>query len=249
MDQQTKAKLKQPDQFVTTTQHGLEWAGENRKSVLTTAGIVLGVIVLAVALVIVMNHREDAAAAAFGQAMQTYQAPLTTGNQPPEPGVTMYNSAKERAQAANGKFVGVADKYGMTKAGKNALYFAGITYLEEGQTQQAEDSLKKVAGSWDKDLSALAKEALADLYHQTGRDAQAIDMYTQLTNHPSDTVSAGMAQLQLADLYTAEGKTDQAHKIYAQLKDKDKDSKGVAGPAGMIAAQKLNPAAAAGPQM
>ena len=35
MDQQTKAALKH-DQFVDTTHHGLEWASENRRSVIVT---------------------------------------------------------------------------------------------------------------------------------------------------------------------------------------------------------------------
>ena len=44
-----------------------------------------------------------------------------------------------------------------------------------------------------------------------------------------------------ADLYEAENKPELAKKVYATLKDKD-----AKGPAGMIAAQKLNPAPAAG---
>jgi len=90
-------------------------------------------------------------------------------------------------------------------------------------------------------LAALAKLALAQLYRETGRDQQAIDLLNELTNKPADTVPAGLAQLQLADLYNSEGKVEQARKIWAQLKDKD--SKGAAG---AEAAQKLNPAAAAG---
>ena len=92
-------------------------------------------------------------------------------------------------------------------------------------------------------VSALAKFALADIYRSTGRDGQAIDMYNQLTDKPTDAVPAGEAQLQLASLYEAEGKPDMAKKIYAQLKDKD-----AKGAAGLVAAGKLNPAAAAAAQ-
>lgn len=246
MDQQTKQALKH-DQFIDTTQHGLEWAGAHRSSVIRTSLIGLGVIVVMIAVGIFVNHEQDAAAVAFGAAMQTYQAPLVTAGQPPSPGVKTYNSAQERAKAANEQFSAVASKYGWTTDGKNAKYLAGLTYLEEGQNQTAETTLKSVADGWDKQLSSLAKEALADLYHQTGRDALAIEMYNQLTEHPTDAVPAGLAQIQLAELYAAQGKTDQANKIYAQLKDKDKNAKGVAGPAGALAAQKLNPTAAAGP--
>jgi tetratricopeptide (TPR) repeat protein len=245
VDQQTKQALKH-DQFVDTTAHGLEWASDNRKSVIRTALIALGVVVVAIGITIYVNHESDAAAVAFGSAMQTYQAPLVTPGQPASPGVTTYNTAQDRAKAANSEFVAVASKYGWTTDGKNARYLAGLTYLEEGQTQTAETTLKQVADGWDKQLSSLAKEALADLYHQTGRDSLAIDLYNQLTEHPTDAVPAGLAQIQLAELYAAQGKTDQANNIYAQLKDKDKNAKGTPGPAGALAAQKLNPSPAAG---
>jgi lipopolysaccharide biosynthesis regulator YciM len=133
----------------------------------------------------------------------------------------------------------------MTPSGKNARYFAGLSAMEAGQNQQAEDTLKKVASGWDSSLAGLAKMALAGLYRNTGRDAQAIDIYNQLSAKPTATVPYGLARLQLADLYTSEGKTDEAKKIYADLEDKDKK-----GPAGAIAKEKLNPAAAGpgGPQ-
>ena len=246
MDQLTKEKLKH-DQFIDTTTHGLEWANTNRSSVIRTSAIVLGAIVVLIVIGVIWSKRSNAAAAAFGSAIQTYEAPLVTPGQPNDPGVKTYDSPKDRALAANEQFMAVANKYGWTKDGKNALYFAGLTYLEAGQTSSAEATLKKVADGWNHELAALAKEALADLYHQTGRDPQAIELYNQLTDHPTDSVPAGLAQIQLAELYTAEGKTDLAHKIYATLADKDKNSKGTPGPAAAIAKEKLNPAPAGGP--
>ncbi len=242
MDQQTKASLKQ-DTFLTTTPNGLEWAKENRKSVIVTTSILLAVIVLAVLVGVIYNRRSDAAATGFGEALQVFQAPVAVAGQPPLPGVKTYATVAERAMAANKLFAGVADQYGMTKDGKNARYFVGITAMEAGQNQTAESTLQAVASGWDKDLSNLAKLALADLYHQTGRDAQAIDLYNQLAANSSSTVPATTAQISLAELYTAQGKTEQARKIYAQIKDKDKDAKGQPGIASTIASQKLNPGA------
>ena len=238
MDQQTKAALKH-DQFIDTTQHSLAWASENRRSVIITSCILLGVIVLAVAGAAVYHSRANQASVAFGNAMQAYQTPLASPGQAVPPGVKTYASAAERAKVANGLFHSVADKYGMTPDGKNALYFAGLTSMEEGQTASAESTLKQVASGWNSDLSALAKLSLAQLYRQTGRDPQAIELYNELTAKPASTVPSGLAQLQLADLYQVEGKPEQARKIYAQLKDKDPK-----GAAGQIAAQKLNPAPA-----
>ena len=235
MDHQTRQALKQ-DHFVDATKTGLHWAGEHRRSVITTAILLLAAIILLVGGIVTYNVRSEHAASAFGEAMQAYQTPLAQPGQPVPPGVKTYDSVTARAKAANELFSNVASKYGMTPAGRNAQYFAGLTFVEEGQNASAEDSLKKTAASWNRDIAALGKLALAQLYHQTGRDPQAIDLYNQLAAKPTETVPAGLAQLQLASLYESESKHDEARKIYAQLKDKD-----AKGPAGEIATQKLNP--------
>ena len=238
MDQQTRQALKH-DQFVDTTKHGLEWATENRRSVILTSSILLAVVVVAVCSAILYTSRANQASVAFGAAMQAYQTPLAAPGQPVPPGIKTYATINDRAKAANDLFMGVADKYSMTPDGKVARYFGGLTYMEEGQNAAAESTLKQVAGGWNSDLAALAKLSLAQLYRQTGRDPQAIDLYNELTAKPTNTVPPGLAQLQLAELYESQNKPEMAKKVYAQLKDKD-----AKGPAGLLAAQKLNPAAA-----
>jgi tetratricopeptide (TPR) repeat protein len=240
VDQQTKQALKH-DQFLDTTNHGIEWASENRRSVITTSIILLVAILIVVGGVFFYKSRSEQASVAFGAAMQAYQTPLAAPGQQVPAGVKTFPSVNERAKAANAAFAGVADKYSMTPDGKVARYFVGLTFMEAGQNASAESTLKQVADGWNGDLSALAKLALAQLYRQTGRDPLAIDMYNQLTAKPTSTVPAGLAQLQLAELYENEGKPDLAKKIYAQLKDKDPKS-----PAALIATQKLSPAPAPG---
>jgi predicted negative regulator of RcsB-dependent stress response len=238
VDQQTKAALKH-DQFVDTTTHGLDWVSENRQTVIVGAAALVLVILLAIGGSALYNYRSEAASSAFGAAMQDYQTPLAQPGQPVPPGTKTYPSIAARAKAANAEFVAVADKYSFTSVGKVALYFAGLTEVEAGENASAESTLQKVASGWNGDLAALARLSLAQLYRQTGRDPQAIDLYNELSVKPTSTVPAGLAQLQLAELYEAEGKPEAAKKIYAQLKDKDAKS-----PAAQIAAQKLNPAPA-----
>ncbi len=235
--------LKQ-DEYVTVGSHGLEWAGQNRRSILVSAAILLAVILVAVLSIVIYQNRSEKASEAFGAAMQTYQTPLAAPGQPVPPGVKTFTSVTDRAKAASMQFLQVANQYGSTPDGRNARYFAGLTYIEAGQNAAAEDVLKKVAGGWNHDLADLGRLALAQMYRQTARDAQAIDLYNQIAAKPSTAVPAGVAKLQLADLYVGENKTEEARKIYAELKDKDGKSA-----AGIIAAQKLNPGAAQPPQM
>jgi predicted negative regulator of RcsB-dependent stress response len=190
------------------------------------------VLALGIGAVVYWNLRTTAADSALGAAMDTYDGPLATPGAPAENGV--YTTAAERSRAANKQFAAVAQQYGWLPEGAKAHYFAGITDQELGQTAAAETELKTAAGAWDHNLSNLAKLALAGIYHQTGRDGQAVDIYNQLIAKPSVTVSASVAQLDLADLYAAAGKQDQARALWAKVKDADKD-----GQAGTIATQRL----------
>ncbi len=235
------ARREKDDAYVPLPEYGVRWAEGNQKT-LIAAGIALVVLLVLVGIGMSVYHsRSEKASVAFGAAMQTYQTPLATSGQQVPPGLKTYPSAADRARVAAAEFAGVAQQYGLTPDGKNAKYFAGLSYMEAGQNATAESVLQDVAGSWNGNLASLAKLALSQLYRGTARNAQAVQMLDQLTKKPTAAVPAGVAQLQLAELYESEGKPDQARKIYAELKDKDAKSA-----AGTIAAQKLNPSAAPG---
>lgn len=231
MDTQTRHALK-GDKFAQATKTGVDWLSGHRSGV--TRWVIAGVVVLVlvVGAGIFWNVQSSAANDALGAAMDAYSAPLAPPGAPAQKGV--YATAADRAKAANQQFVAAAQKFGWLPEGTKAHYFAGVTYADLGQNSQAEAELKEAAGSWNRNMSNLAKLALAGLYHQTGRDAQAIDLYNEIIAKPSVTVTAPVAQLNLADLYVAEGKQEQARLLWAKVKDLDKD-----GAAGSIAAQKL----------
>ena len=232
MDTQTRHALKE-DKFRKATAESVSWMTEHRSSVMRWVITGGAVIVLAIAALVYWNMQSSAAEAALGAALDVYASPLATPGAPADPGT--YATANERAKVANEKFVAVVNKYGWLPEGAKARYFAGVTYQELGQTGSAESDLQKAAGSWNRNLSNLAKVALAGLYHQTGRDPQAIALYNEVVSKPSTTVPATVAQLDLADVYAAEGKQEQARVLWAKIKDSDKD-----GMAGSIAAQKLS---------
>jgi len=245
VNNQTKRELKKQDQFVSLTERGIHWATENQRQAISYAVALVVAIGLIVGGYSWYGHRSTAAADAFGQAMQIYVTPITTPDQQLAPGTKTFDNVSDRAKAANPAFVAVADKYGMTPSGKMAEYFAGLSYMDEDQTASAEAALKKTSGSWDSNLAALSKQALAHLYQQTGRDSQAVDLYNELAKQNASAVPAGLAKIELAELYQSEGKSVEANKIYAELKDKDKDAEGKPGPAAELATEKLNPRPAA----
>jgi tetratricopeptide (TPR) repeat protein len=231
VDSQTRHALKQ-DKFVQTTQSGVSWVGEHRSTVIRYSVAFVVVLAVLIAGLILYTQRSQAAESALGSALDVYSAQLAQPGQPAEKGV--YAKAADRAKAANQQFVQVASQYGWLPQGAKAHYFAGLTYAELGQNGPAETELKAAADSWNSDLSSLAKFALAGFYHQTSRDAQAIDLYNGLIAKPTAAVPAFTSQLALADLYAASGKAEQAKQIWAKVKDADK-----AGAAGSIAAEKL----------
>src|SRR5262249_48886003 len=98
----------------------------------------------------------------------------------------------------------------------------------------AERELKTAAGYHDEDISSLAKVALASVYGSEGKTQDAVNLYKQLIDKPTRTVSKTSAELALADSYQASGNSAEAKKVYEQLKKESPT-----GPAGQIAAEKL----------
>jgi tetratricopeptide (TPR) repeat protein len=228
---ETRHALKQ-DKFANAAKGGVSWVTEHRSGVLRWVIAAIVVLVVIIGGLIVASLRSSAAENELGAALDTYTAPLNAPGAPAQQGA--YATSADRAKAANQQFLAVANKYSMLPQASKAHYFAGVTYEDLGQMGQAEAELNKAAGAWNRNTSNLAKLALAQLYQQTGRDSKAIDLYNELIQKPSVTVSASVAQLDLADLYVAQNKQDQARALWAKIKDSDKD-----GMAGSIASQKL----------
>lgn len=231
MDTKTRHALKK-NSFAQATASSIGWLSGHRSGVLRWVIVAVIVLVAGAATLVFWSIRSSAAKAMLGAGIDIYDAPLAQPGAPASPGV--YATASDRAKAANQQFVAVARQYGWLSEGAKARYFAGVTYEDLGQDAQAETELKAAAGSWNRNLSNLAKLALAGRYHQMNRDDEAITLYKDLASKPSDTVPATTAQLNLADLYAASGKQEEARMLWAKVKDADKD-----GAAGMIAAQKL----------
>ena len=212
--------LKQ-DQFAAKTQETLDWAAEHQNALLYwTIGIVV-ILALGAGAFYYQQHREQAASVLLSAGLDQYQAPIRPVNMPAEPGQTSFTSASDRAKAASTKFIEVSQKYTHTDAGTLAKYFLGLCSEDMNDNAKAEAYFKDVAGSGNKDTAALAKQALAGLYNDEGRQPDAIKLYQELIDKPTNTVPKATAQLALAELYQAKDPAE-AKKIYADIiKDKN----------------------------
>jgi predicted negative regulator of RcsB-dependent stress response len=230
---EVRHQLKQ-DRFAVATAETVSWAVEHRK-LLTTAGIIAGLIVAAaLAGYYYLQQQNQAASLAMAKAFRTYDASIVPAGTPPQPGLLMFNSAAERAKAAQPLFQSVVNNYPHTHNAQIARYFVALAELDQGNAAAAEPQLQKLSQAGNKDLASLAKLALANQYRNTGREAQAIELYKQLAAHPTTSVSKAQAQLALAEAYSAKQPAE-ARKLYQQIQKEDPAS-----PAAEMAASGLS---------
>jgi len=228
----TRRQLKQ-DKFVETTQEAVHWASGHQRPVIWGIGLVIVAAVAYFGITAWLDRQNEQANAGLTQAMRTLTLPLRPADAPASQTTTGYASATERAKAAEKQFQDLAQKYSYTKTGKIAHYMQGVAAVQAGDNAGAEQQLKSVADSDDKDVSSLAKLALASLYRSTNRPADAAKIYKDLQEHPSATVSKAQAQLEMAEMYEKSDPT-QAMNIYQQIQKEDPAS-----PAATIANARL----------
>jgi predicted negative regulator of RcsB-dependent stress response len=229
----TRRQLKE-DQFTAAAQETYSWAVEHRGKLVYSGAAVAAVLLIVFGGWFYIQQQDEAAGVALGHALKVYQAPVTGSGQPPLPETTTFASAQDRAKAARAEFAKVADKYSRTNSGKIARYFMGLADKEAGNTAAAETELKEVADSGRSDVAALGKFALASLYFGQGKEAQAVPLYKDLIEHPTNTVAKSQAQLALASVYEQKQPQD-ARNLYQQVQKENPNS-----PAAQMAAGRLS---------
>jgi tetratricopeptide (TPR) repeat protein len=211
------------DQFAAATMDKLSWAVEHRNPMLVGGAIIIVVLLALIGGFYYQQNREQHSSILLGEALQTYSAPIRPAGSPEVPGQPSFTSVSDRAKAASNKLIEISEKYGRTDSGAMANYFLGLCAEDMNDNGKAEEYLKKVSDSGNKDLASLAKSALASLYHDTGRDQLAIDLYKQLIEKPTNTVPKPSAQIALADLYAAKDPL-QARKLYEEVQKDNADN-------------------------
>lgn len=227
MRAETRHQMKQ-DRFSRATFEAAEatvhWSQEHQSKLIAAAVAVIAIAAIAIGGWYYINSQDEKASLDMAAAVRTLGAQLRPPGTPAQPGLQSYESAAERATEARKQFQAIADKYPQTKTGKMARYFVGVTSTQLGDNAAAERNLQESADSSNAQLASLGKLALASVYRGEKKDAQAISLYNQLIDKPSELVNKVQAQLELASLYESEQKPDEAKKIYQAIQKENPQS-------------------------
>jgi len=218
----TKRQLKE-DRFKASAAEAVHWTEEHRRTLVISVIALVAVIAAAVGGWAYIQHQNDKASVEVGQALNTLGAPIVTAGQPVAPGTETFTSIKDRATAARKKFLFIADHYRYTSAGSYSRYMAATAAIDAGDNAAAESELKSLAASRNRNSASLAQFALASLYRNMGRNSDAIQIYKDLTEKPTDTVPKGTAQLELAGVYEITQPAE-AVKLYESIQKADPKS-------------------------
>jgi tetratricopeptide (TPR) repeat protein len=224
---EVRHKLKQ-DRFSKATLQVAEttadWTVEH-KGALIVAGIVVAIIAAACAGIWYYFQQQDQKARVeFGKALQVMNEPVRPAGMPAQPDTPSFASAKERATEAHKQFQAILSNYPHTHVADFSRYFLGVTSAQLGDNAAAERDLKEVAGYHNKNLAALAKLALAGVYRDSNRTKDAIELYKDLIQNPTQTVSKATAEIELAATYEAAGMKPDAQKLYEQIQKESPQS-------------------------
>ena len=227
MRAETRHSLKQ-DRFSKVTLNAAEktvdWTAEHKGKLIVAAIVAIGLLTTGFGGWYFLRQQDQKASVDFNRAVRTLDTAIRPAGTPPQPDFPTFASAKERAEEARKQFQQVVDSYPHTRTSEFARYFLGVTDMDLGNNAAAERELKEVADSRRHDLAALAKFALASLYRKTGRDKDAIEIYKNLAEKPTDTVSKAVAQMELADLYQEKQQPQEARRILEQVQKENPNS-------------------------
>ena len=220
MRAETRHQLK-TDRFTQATigvaEATAHWTVEHKGKLIT--GIAVAA-VLAVAVLgswYYLGQQDDKANLELTQAVRTLDTPIRPAGTPETPNLKSFASSEERATAAKKQLQAVIDQYPHTHTADIARYLQGTNAIVLADKATAERDLKDVASSHNRDLGALAKMALASFYGNNNRTKEAVTLYNELIDKPTNTVSKVMAQMQLASMYESSQQPAEAKKIYQQI--------------------------------
>jgi len=123
----------------------------------------------------------------------------------------------------NPGFLDIIDDFGSTDAGNLSCYYAGVSYLNMGQFDNAISYLKKF-DTEDLLLGPISIGAQGDAQLELGKSDKALDLYTEAYKMNENELTAPIYMLKAGELLESLSKQEEALKIYEVIKQKFPES-------------------------
>ena len=215
-DHLSRKELKQ-DKFRESIEHGAEAVYSHSQAAAILVAVAVAAVLIYGGWKFYNDRQTVLASAALDDAMKVYNAPIRQANVPIETGEPTFPDTQTRSQEASPKFAAVADKFSSTNPGKLGRYYEALTLLDLEKQNQALESLKKVVGGSDKELSAMAQYQMANIFARTGKTDDAVKTYRAIADAKTVLVPRPLVLIELADLLS-QSKPAEATTLYEQIK-------------------------------
>lgn len=120
-------------------------------------------------------------------------------------------------------FLDIIDDYGITKAANRANYYAGISYLNLGQYEEALDYLNKFKSD-DLLLAPVVEGAKGDAYLEMGEQDKALKQYKKAYTVNDNELTTPIYMMKAASLLESMDELEDALAIYKEIKVKFPES-------------------------
>lgn len=218
MKKELRDEIKQ-DEFASGLEQGLAWINAHRDEVRIGAGVLIVLLAAGGALGYFQGQRAREADRAFREALAAFEAPVASelAAGADRPSGQVFATAEEKYKTAAAAFEGVDRRFGSSKAGLRAKYYAALSRLELGQNAEAEKALKEIQSQGGGLEPELARVALANLYRRTGQVDKAVEAYRGLATNPAANVPRDFALLSAAQTLEDAKRWAEARAAYRQV--------------------------------
>ena len=121
-------------------------------------------------------------------------------------------------------FLDIADEYGITKAGKLANYYAGLSYLNTGEFENAIEYLDNFSSD-DIVLSSLALGCIGDAYMELEDADNALSYYEDAASYSDNEFTTPRYMLKQAIIHESNGDYADALALYKGIEADYKSSR------------------------
>jgi tetratricopeptide (TPR) repeat protein len=115
-------------------------------------------------------------------------------------------------------FLGIIDKYGVTKSANLSQYYAGVCYLKKGDFNKAIEHLENF-DSDDEFVGPMATMAIGDAYMELNQAEKAAGYYEKAADQRKNEFTTPVCLMKAGWAYEDLGKFEQALKVYKRIKD------------------------------